>query len=334
MFALAFIVTLVMARRVRVMDVPNSRSAHTRPVPKSGGVAIVLTFAIASLIIYFVADYARIEGRYFWGFLLCGVLLAVVSLIDDVTQTSFIAKVIAQMVCAFIVVMVGLTVTEVHLPFLGKVSLGWFGYVITFLWVLGLTNAYNFMDGLDGLAAGVAVIAAIFLCGIAITENSAFVYMTSYALMASVAGFLVFNFPPARIFMGDVGSAFIGFTFATLAVIGANLDRGHLSFYVVPLLLFQFIFDTALTFALRLTRREKFYLAHRTHLYQLLNRMGYSHRAVSLFHYSVAVAQGIGACVLVGIAPQHRLWVFLPFLLFNIGYARWTLSRAKTMGLI
>ena len=327
--ALSAALTWLAGRYLRVMAVPNERSSHARPVPKTGGVAIVTTFVAGMVTIYFVADTARIEDRYFWGFLACVVLLAVVSFVDDVTQRSYAAKLAAQMLCAGAVVLAGFTVERLWVPLIGQVPLGWAGTVVTLVWVIGLTNACNFMDGLDGLAAGVAAIAGVFLCAIALSQQSLFVYAASYALVAAALGFLVFNFPPARVFMGDAGSTFFGFAFAALAVIGAHFDQGHLSFYVVPLLLFQFIFDTFFTFVRRLLRGEAVHRAHRTHLYQLLQRSGYSHRAVTLFHYAVAVAQGVGAIVLVKLEPQYRALVFLPFLAFNALYAWWVLRRAE-----
>lgn len=333
-FVCSALLTYVMARHVRVMDMPNERSSHARPVPKSGGIAFVTTFLIGSLIIYFVADVARIDDRYFWGYVVTAVLLAIVSFIDDVTQKTFLVKIVTQMVCVSIVLVSGVVLTRLAIPYWGEVELGWVGYILTFLWILGLTNAYNFMDGLDGLAAGVAVIAAAFLCAIAFQQKSVFVYISSYVLLAGSAGFLLFNFPPARIFMGDIGSAFLGFTFATLAVIGSSLDLGRLSFYIVPMLLFHFVFDTFFTFGRRLARGEKVHQAHRTHLYQLLNRIGYSHRAVSLFHYAVTVAQGVAAYISIDLAAERRLLVFIPFVAFEIVYARWVLRRARTMGLI
>jgi UDP-GlcNAc:undecaprenyl-phosphate GlcNAc-1-phosphate transferase len=333
-FLISAAMTYIMARYVRVMDVPNDRSSHSRPIPKSGGIAFVSTFVLGSLVIYFVADIARIDDRYFWGYLISAILLAVVSFVDDVLQKTFFAKVLTQMVCVAVVLASGVIVTKLAVPYWGEVELGALGYVLTFLWILGLTNAYNFMDGLDGLAAGVAVIAAGFLGAIAFEQKSVFVYMSSYVLLAGSAGFLILNFPPAKIFMGDIGSAFLGFTFATLAVIGSSLDLGRLSFYIIPMLLFHFIFDTLFTFLRRLARGEKIHLAHRTHLYQLLNRIGHSHRAVSLFHYAVTVAQGIAAYVSVGLAPERRLLVFIPFLIFEIAYARWVLERARTLRLI
>lgn len=333
-FLLSAALTHVMSRYVRVMDLPNDRSSHSRPVPKSGGIAFVASFVVGSLVIYFAADVARIDDRYFWGYLISALLLAVVSFIDDVTQKTFLAKVLTQVLCVSVVLASGVIITKLAVPYWGEVQLGWLGYVLTFLWILGLTNAYNFMDGLDGLAAGVAVIAAGFLCAIALEQKSVFVYMNSYVLLAGAAGFLVFNFPPARIFMGDIGSAFLGFTFATLAVIGSSLDLGRLSFYVVPMLLFHFVFDTLFTFGRRLLRGERVFLAHRTHLYQLLNRMGYSHKAVALFHYAVTAVQGIAAFISVGLPAGQRLLVFIPFLIFNIAYARWVLVRARGKQLI
>jgi UDP-GlcNAc:undecaprenyl-phosphate GlcNAc-1-phosphate transferase len=333
-FLLSVALTHIMARYVRVMDLPNARSSHSRPTPKSGGIAFVASFVVGTLVIYFAADVARIEDRHFWGYLISAVLLAVVSFVDDVLQKTFLAKVLTQILCVSVVLASGVIVTRLAVPYWGEVQLGWLGYVLTFLWILGLTNAYNFMDGLDGLAAGVAVIAAGFLCAIALEQRSVFVYMNSYVLLACAAGFLVFNFPPARIFMGDIGSAFLGFTFATLAVIGSSLDLGRLSFYIVPMLLFHFVFDTFFTFARRFLRGEKVFLAHRTHLYQLLNRMGYSHKAVALFHYAVTVVQGIAAFVSVELPADKRLLVFVPFLIFNIAYARWVLVRARAKELI
>ena len=326
--------TYVMQRFVRIMDVPNPRSSHTGPVPKSGGIAFVATFVAGSMIIYFVADVARIEDRHFWGYVVSAAILSAVSFADDVMQRIFLPKMLTQVFCVGLLLASGVSLTHLTIPYWGELQLGWFGYVLTFFWVLGLTNAYNFMDGLDGLAAGVAVIAAGFLCAIAFAQLSVFVYMSAYVLLAGAAGFLVFNFPPARIFMGDVGSAFLGFTFATLAVIGASLDLGHLSFYIVPLLLFHFIFDTVFTFLRRLARGEKVHLAHRTHLYQLLNRLGYSHRAVALFHYGLTMVQGAAAFASIGLPPEKQLLVFIPFLIFETAYARWVLGRAKAKGLL
>lgn len=326
--------TYIMTRYVRIMDIPNQRSMHTKSTPKSGGVAIVVTFLVGSLTIYSAATVARIDSAYFWTFIMGGIALALISFYDDIRQKSFLTKLAAQVICTLGVSLAGLVLGRVNVPLIGEVDLGYLGYFVTLLWVVGLTNAYNFMDGMDGLAGGVGLIATCFMCAIAFHEDSAYVYMTSYVLAAGLAGFLIFNLPPAKIFMGDVGSAFVGYTFAVLALLGTAFDRGHLSFYVIPLLLFQFIFDTFFTFARRAWSREKVYLPHRTHLYQLLSGIGYSHWQVVTFHYVVAIAQGVGAFFLISVPSQFRPIVFLPFLLFNMYYAYFVVARAKQQKLI
>jgi UDP-GlcNAc:undecaprenyl-phosphate/decaprenyl-phosphate GlcNAc-1-phosphate transferase len=332
--AMAAGLTYLMVRYVRIMDIPNERSMHREPTPKSGGVAIVLTFVVGSLAIYGLATIARIDAAYFWTFLIGGGILALVSFYDDIYQKSFHAKLTAQLLCATAVSLAGLVVTKIYVPMLGEFDIGFGGYLVTLIWIVGLTNAYNFMDGMDGLAGGVGLIAAIFLGIIAFHEDSVYVYMTSYVLAAGLAGFLIFNFPPAKIFMGDVGSAFVGYSFAVLALLGAAFDRGHLSLYIVPMLLFQFVFDTSFTFVRRLLSGEMVLQPHRTHLYQLLPQLGFTHQQVILFHYLVAVVQGIGAFWLIGTPAEWRPMIFFPFLLFNASYAVWVIRRAKRLRLM
>ncbi|MBI5900181.1 MAG: glycosyltransferase family 4 protein [Rhodocyclales bacterium] len=334
LFLASALLTLVMVRRVRIMDVPNDRSSHSVPTPKSGGVAFVSIFLIGSIWVYVVADVTRIANFHFFGFIACAAILATVSFIDDITQKSFLFKLAAQALCASFVLMADLVVRFANIPLIGIVELGPFAYLITFVWLLGLINTYNFMDGLDGLAAGVAVIAALFLAVIAFRESSYFVYISSLILAAGVAGFLVFNVSPAKIFMGDVGSAFLGFAFAMLAVIGASYDRGHLNFFLVPLLLFHFIFDAAFTFFRRLMNGENVLSPHRSHVYQLLNRLGRSHRQVAGLYYLATVVQGTAAWILIELPSPMRPWVFLPFLMIYFVVAVITVRKAQTSGLV
>ncbi len=160
------------------------------------------------------------------------------------------------------------------------------------------------MDGLDGLAAGTAIICGVFLCIISFSQGSNFVYIISYALIAGSAGFFIFNFPRAKLFMGDVGSTTLGFIFASLAVIGASSDQGHLSLFIVPLLLLSFIYDASFTFIRRLLKGENVFQAHKTHLYQLLNQLGFSHVKVSCLYFIFAIFHGFGAFWILSIKIQ------------------------------
>jgi UDP-GlcNAc:undecaprenyl-phosphate GlcNAc-1-phosphate transferase len=177
------------------------------------------------------------------------------------------------------------------------------------------------MDGLDGLAGGTAAIAGLFLCLVAVLLGDSAVALLSLLLAATSAGFLALNFPPARIFMGDVGSQFLGFTFAALGVLLAHSDTTGTIILVVPLLLFHFVFDTSFTVLRRLRRGENLAAAHRSHLYQLLNRSGLSHRQVAGAHYAMAIIHGCAALWFVGAAPSQRWLVFVALLAAQSAYA-------------
>lgn len=332
---LSSILTAFLVRYWTIIDVPNERSSHSRPTPRGGGIAIVSGFLAGILLIHLIGNVTPIKTRYFMGFLAGSFTIAALSLYDDLRPRSFTTKISVQLIAIAVAMGAGIVVGEMRLPWIGGVEQGWWGYYpLTLLWILGMTNAYNFMDGLDGLAASTAVIAGGFLCFITFQQGSLFIYLASLALSAAALGFLVFNLPPAKIFMGDVGSTFLGFVFAVMAVIAARYDHSHTSMYVVPLLLFHFIFDTIFTFARRLWRREAVTQAHRTHLYQLLNRLGYSHGKVTLLYSSMAVAQGLGAIWMVSIPGEARLLIYPPFFFIYLIYGTRVLSHAKRRGLL
>jgi len=334
LFLVSLLTTRYILRHFKVIDIPGARSSHSVPTPKSGGVSIVVTFLLGVILIFCFADATMIPRRHFLGFVFSALLIAGISLYDDVKNKPFLIKLAAQCLAAFLVLAFGLVIDEVALPWVGNVPLGFWGYPLSFLWIVGLTNAFNFMDGLDGLMGGVGVIVSAFFCAITFFQGSTFVYITSYTLLAGTAGFLLYNFPPARIFMGDVGSAFLGFAFAVLAIIAARYDHSHTSFFVMPLLMFNIIYDTTFTFFRRLIRGERVFDAHRSHLYQLFQQSGFSHRAVTLFHYGVCLMQGGAAFWMVQIPGDRRLFVFLPFLLFQAAYTLVILRMAKTRGIV
>ena len=331
---LSLVVTRFMLYHARIMDVPRDRSSHHAPTPTCGGISIVATFLVGIAAIFMFTDGMMIMERYFLGFVLSALLIAGISFYDDIRDKPYIIKLTTQFLAVFFVLGFGIVIDVITLPFVGAIKLGWLGYPVSFIWIIGLTNAFNFMDGLDGMAAGVAVIVSAFFCVITFTQGSVFVYIACYVLFAGTLGFLVYNFPSARIFMGDVGSTFLGFVFAVLAIIAARYDSSHTSFFVMPLLLFNFIYDTFFTFFRRLSRGERVIDAHRTHLYQLFQQIGHSHLTVSLFHYGVCILQGIGAVWMVNIPGNRRVLVFLPFLVFQFIYSFIIMKSAKKAGLI
>lgn len=326
--------TFFLMRHIKAFDIPNERSSHVKVTPRGGGIAIVVAFLAGILLIQLIGDKTPIYTPYFLGFLFSSFVIASISLYDDFKPISFKVKLGGQIVGIIVGLLAGIVIDLVHMPVIGEVSFGAWAYPLTFLWILGLTNACNFIDGLDGLAASTAVIAALFLAYISLQQGSHFIYLASLTLAAAVSGFLFFNWPPAKIFMGDIGSTFIGFVFAVMAVIAARYDHSHTSLFVVPLLLLHFIFDTAFTFLRRLLAGEHVFTAHRSHLYQLLNRVGYSHKQVMLIYSAMAVCQGVTAVWMVNSLGAERVFVFMPFLICYYGCAKLLISKARREGIV
>jgi len=334
LFLFSSIICWKIINRSKILDTPNHRSSHSKPTPTAGGLAIVATFFLGMGILYFIADKTMIVQKFFLGFTFSSLLIAGMSLYDDYRQKPFSLRLITQVIAIVVVICFGIVITDINLSFSGNTALGLWGYLITFVWILGLTNAYNFMDGLNGMAGGNAVITSLFLGIVSFGQGSNFTYIVCYTIVAGTSGFLIFNFPKGKMFMGDVGSTFLGFTFATLAIISSLYDTAHTSLLVIPLLLFHFIYDTFFTFIRRLLAKENVFLAHRSHLYQLLNRLGYSHAKVTIFYWTMGLTQGFGVFWMITIPSAQRLLAFVPYLIFQIIYSSIIIYNAKKKHLL
>jgi len=284
----------------RVMDTPDARKAHDRPTPKGGGVGIVVTFLVGIAVLYRFAEFTRLATPYFLGVIEASVAIAVVAFLDDLFDWPFIVKLGAQVLAALVAVSSGLYVTNFRIPYLGPLAFAWIGVIATLAWILFTTNAMNFIDGLNGLASGVSLIACLFIVFIAEQHGGWFAYAAAGLLAAGLAGFLPFNFPKARIFMGDVGSQFCGFMLAVLAIAASRFDGVELSFLLVPMLLSGVLFDVGFTLVRRALAGEAVTRPHRGHLYQVAQRSGVSPVAVTLIHWGFAIFGGV--CCLLFIA--------------------------------
>ena len=316
--------------QVGVIDTPGARSSHTRPTPKGGGVGVVAAFLVGIALLYGFAAFSRIADPYFRAVIAAALGIAVVAWLDDVLAWPAWVKLAAQLAAAAVAVGSGLWVDMVRLPVLGAVWLGWFGALGTLAWIVVATNAMNFIDGLNGLAAGVCVIACLFLAWVAAMAGSWFVYFAALMLAAGLLGFLPFNFPAARIFMGDVGSQFCGFLLAVLAVAAGRFDGVELSLAMVPMLLFGVLFDVAFTLVRRAAGGDALMQAHRGRLYQLAQRSGMPAVRVTLVHWGFAVWGGVCCLGLVAAAsPWKPVWVLLvapP----QMAWLAWVLRRARS----
>ncbi len=318
------------ALRQGILDAPNERSLHSQPTPRGGGIGIVGVSLIGILLCWVLVP--------FWAawplvsFVCAALFIAAVSWRDDVRPLPVLVRFGAHALAA-VAVLVGIGSWAVlEIPVVGLFRLGYLGLPVTFLWIVGLTNAYNFMDGVDGIAGIQAVVAG--LGWVALTGGTARVETWLGLLLAGASlGFLVHNWPPARIFMGDVGSAFLGFNFAVLAVIGAQ-HNPRLAL-AGALLVWPFVFDTSFTFLRRLRRGENVFQAHRSHLYQRLVLAGYSHRFVTCL-YGVLAAGGVVLALVWEQRVTAASWLVPTALASAMGslwfFVAWAERRQRTGG--
>lgn len=280
-----------------IWDQPDARKAHQRPIPKGGGLGVVAAFVVGMLVLYHSATYARLADPYFRSVILAAIVIACVAFVDDIRDFSFTIKFSAQICAALIAVASGFWVRFYGLPWGGVVDAGWLGMGVTVGWILLATNALNFIDGLNGLASGAVVIACGFLAGIAAFHGGWFVYLAALILASGLVGFLPFNFPRARIFMGDVGSQFCGFILAVLGVAASRFQGIEMSFLLVPMLLSGILFDVIFTLGRRAWAGEPLARAHRSHIYQVAHRAGMNPVCIVVVHWGF-VAWGGAACLM------------------------------------
>ncbi len=318
---------------IGVPDRPDARKAHSQVTPKSGGVGIVAAFLLGVLLLYRYGQVSRLAEGYFIGVIAAATLMAVISFIDDLLDISYAIKLATQLLAAAAAVASGLWVHVLALPYYGIIDIGWLGLPLTMFFLLFVTNAMNFIDGLNGLASGVTFIACLFLAGIAGVYGGFFVYTAALLLAGGVLGFLPFNFPRGKIFMGDVGSQFCGFMLALFGIAAARFEAAPLSFLLVPLLLSGVLYDVTFTLIRRILARENIARAHNGHLYQVVRRAGMDARAVVLWHWAFALLGGADAIAFLMVRADAKLFVVLVPLAVQLGWTFYVARRAAAAGL-
>jgi len=274
------------AEKRQILDHPNERSSHSMPTPRGGGLAIVILVLGTGVWSASEAGWSRSVI-----YIVCGAVIAFLGWRDDIHSLSSRIRFAVQALVAAISI-IGLGYFKaVTIPLFGELQLGVIGIIITFLWIIGLTNAYNFMDGIDGIAGGVALSAALGWMWLSSNMQSHFVFWIALSIAAGSLGFLGHNWPPAKIFMGDVASTFLGYSFAVLPLLSA--DESGDALMLGTLLMWTFIMDAGVTFIRRALKREKVFSAHRTHLYQRLVIGGYQHATISFLYIFLTLFAGI-----------------------------------------
>lgn len=256
------------------------------PTPRGGGLAIVVLVMGTG-----IWAMGEAELTHALVYLIGGAVIAFLGWRDDVSSLSTRVRFAVQgLVAAVSIYGLGYFKT-VTIPLVGELQLGIVGILITFLWIVGLTNAYNFMDGIDGIGGGVALAGGLGWMLLASNMHNDLVYWIASAVAASSLGFLGHNWHPAKIFMGDVASTFLGYTFAVLPLLSA--DQGGDALMLGTLLMWTFIMDAGLTFIRRAIQRENVFAAHRTHLYQRLVIGGYPHHLISTLYIMLTMLAGM-----------------------------------------
>ena len=283
-------VVLQIMQRWQILDRPNERSSHKVPMPTLGGVGIIAGFWAGIGVSLTGVDQSVLSGTIM-GPLLGAVVILLLLASDDMGRPLKVGEKVAVQVLAMVVWLYwGPHLEQVTLPLVGRVELGLWGWGLTGVWFVVLCNVFNFMDGIDGIVATEAIsVGCLALWCHSCLDSS--LWSMALVVVAATGGFLVFNFPPARIFMGDVGAVFLGFVVAALGVLG---EGAGMPLWVFAVLLGCFLFDTIYTLVRRALRGENVLKAHRKHLYQRLNTLGWSHLKIDLGVFLLTLILGAG----------------------------------------
>jgi UDP-GlcNAc:undecaprenyl-phosphate/decaprenyl-phosphate GlcNAc-1-phosphate transferase len=297
-----------LAHRLGALDQPGERKVQRHSIPRLGGVSVLAAFAMGTWIALAVREPYRSSflghRNLMFSLIIGGGLVFCLGLYDDLKGADFRLKFPVQATAALVVIYGGgLRIEGLSNPLSGAVQLGWFAVPFTAIWVVGVTNAFNLIDGLDGLAGGLALISTLTVFGIALTMGGPEVIVLTLACLASsLGGFLRYNLHPARIFLGDCGSMFLGFQLSVLSILGASKRTTALAVIIPILVVGVPVFDTLYTMVRRLGKKvfiEKdrnpsallaMFQADRGHIHHTLVEMGYTHRrAVVVLHGMAAV---------------------------------------------
>lgn len=312
-FIVAFIVCLiitplsmVIAKKTNFLDIPNDdRRMHSKPIPTIGGLALICGFIIVALgSKYFILD------KFEWAVdasggadkilavIIGGAIIFIIGIIDDYFDLNAWVKLLGQIGSACVVCAMGVRISEIGIfgwNFTGSTPAVVAGFIITVIWLVAITNTINLIDGLDGLAAGVTAIACLTIAYIAYTRGMYAMTFYMIALAGSSAGFLPFNFYPAKVFMGDCGAMFLGFTFASISILD-NTKGATLMAVIVPVLVLGVpVFDVLFAMVRRKVRGMSIFDADKSHLHHQLTKIGMGQRRTALMLYGISGVMGVSA---------------------------------------
>jgi UDP-GlcNAc:undecaprenyl-phosphate/decaprenyl-phosphate GlcNAc-1-phosphate transferase len=310
-----------LAVKIGATDKPNQRKVHEKLMPRLGGLAIFIGVSAG----YFVSG---LYNEKMTAITVGGVLITVLGILDDKYELSAKVKLAGQMIVAILIVSTGLTIDFISIPFVvEKFQLGWFAFPITILWIVGITNAINLIDGLDGLAAGISSIGIATVAIMAGLAGKELILLLSIIILGSTIGFLFYNFHPAKIFMGDTGALFLGYSISILSLLGLYKSVTLFSFIIPIIILGVPIFDTTFAIVRRIINKKPISAPDKSHLHHRVLAMGLSHRNTVLAIYALGILFSISAIMLSSVT----LWGAL---LILIGLFLVTHFIVETVGLV
>ncbi len=300
------------------VDQVNQRKIHRGTIPRIGGIAISIGTMLPILhlfIIFKLRNIVDIETRnnmllYFGG----GLAISFLGLIDDIKGVNAKIKLLFQTVIAIAATQHGALIQSLPMPW-GRLELGFLGYIITVLWIVCIINAFNLIDGMDGLSSGITLFSSLTLAILAIVNGYLSVAVVALALAGAVTGFLIFNFNPAKIFMGDSGSMFIGYILAILSLRGQSKAHAIVSILVPIIAMGLPILDTTLAFLRRILRHQSVFMADKQHIHHFLLSLGFNQRKTVLILYSISISFTILAMIMIF---NNNINTFLILLVFVI----------------
>lgn len=297
--AAAFLVSLAvtpfaikLAKKFNIVDIPNQRKVHTTPTPRMGGIAIYAGFVVGALLL-------GVYTRQMAALLIATTIVMVTGLVDDMKGISPKLKLLGQLVASLVLVKAGFWLEFITNPFSGGIiDLGWWGIPITVIWLTGISNTINLIDGLDGLSSGVSVIAAVATAVVCVSQGEMLAAILAGVLAAAACGFIPWNFHPAKTFMGDCGSLTLGFVLGALALMGLSKGATVVSVFIPFIILGVPVFDTFFAIIRRLFLKKPIFEADKMHLHHSLLAMGLSHVQTVLTIYFMALVMGLCAVLM------------------------------------
>lgn len=306
----------ILSLKFNVLAAVNHRTVHNEKTPKLGGISIFVAFLVGTFI-FFSGEVP--QSDYYLGLVLGACVVAFTGFIDDTFHLSCYSKLVAETIAASIAVYFGIHFNSLSLPFLTHMELGWLTIALSILWIISITNAINLLDGLDGLASGFSIICGIFIIIIAGITKDLTVAAIAFILVTSTLGFLRYNFYPAKIFMGDTGSLFLGFILSCLSlkVFTFEFSGTHLGAMLVA---FAFpITDTTLAVIRRIASGEHPFTADKKHIHHRLMDLGLNQSTAVLTIYAATIIFSISAFILISIEiKQAILFIIAIFTIFTV----------------